>query len=312
MVRILEIEQVEQVAVADAQDLRASVDAAVLAGDDHGGISVKGLAPGRFHAGRPHVCLQGGVLSLPVQHALSGDTPTPDPHLQLTQGHHVLVDGQVSGQGRDGNERRGDAAHRHEAVAREQGVLVGETQHRVRVHVDVVQQPHPALGELHVLGQRHVAIEPFDRDPRSGQLQVHVLEEKLGEGSEDHQVGRSHLEVDRDLAAALDEAGLRELGQVLLQLPPDRQAAPVVAEFEPSPGFQPSARPRIGQLQVGDVNDAVGLTTSGERPFQALDRIGQRGPLFEGADLQELFQFDVVRFPLLGDGGGGVAGHVGE
>ena len=117
VVRILEIEQIERWRLpmrrisARPSTLRSRVETTTAALPSKGSPcdDLTSLA-------RTRSCTVASVVA-PVEDALAGDAAAAHAELELVERDDVVVDAQVAGQRRDGDQRRGDARDRDEALA---------------------------------------------------------------------------------------------------------------------------------------------------------------------------------------------------
>ena len=211
--RVLHVEQIEQVPLADAQDLGAPLDRPVARGDGDGDVPVERLAVGRLHAARAHVELEGRPRAVPVEGALAGDRPAADPHLELAERDDVLLDLEVADERRDRHERRLDAGDREEAAAAEERVLVGEAEHRVRAALLVPAQsatPFLPASSVTVIGTSPLAASTST--PSRGHRGEDVVRLQRGAHAEERKVRRRDVRVERHRAAAREALGHLDRG----------------------------------------------------------------------------------------------------
>ena len=170
--------------------------------------------------------------------------PAADPHLELPERDHVLLDLEVPDERRDRHERRLQAGDREKAAAAEERVLVREAEHRVRAPLLAPRERDAVLADLERHRDRHLAVRGLHVDPRARERDGDVLPLQRGPHVVVREVRRGDVRLHRHLPPSLEALGDgRQAREILGERRRHREGAAPFAEVDvPGDARAPSPR----------------------------------------------------------------------
>ncbi len=179
-------------------------------------------------------------------------------------------------------------------AAREERVLIGEAEHGEPGAPLGALERDPVGADRERDRHRDLAVGVLQRDPGLRQLHRHRLALHQRAHPVVDEVGGDDVRLDGQFALPLEAVGDgREAREILAERGGEREGPPPLAEVDVASQRQRGAAGAVGELQLRDVDDAVGAALGAEREGEVTERVLGGDRLLDGADGEALFELDV-------------------